>query len=91
VIFGNARRWPPDEFKSNLQGFFLVNGFVVIVVHTMSGNLTGNVFQNLIYALPGLALGLAAGFFFSKRISPGLFRNIVLIALLFLGASLLIL
>lgn len=91
VIYGNARRWPPDEFKSNLQGFFLVNGLVVIAVHTMSGNLTPSVFQNLIYALPGLVLGLAAGFLLSKRINPGLFRNIVLIALLFLGTSLLIL
>jgi hypothetical protein len=91
VIYGNARRWPPNEFKSNLQGFFLVNGLVVIAVHTISGNLTGDVFQNIIYALPGLVLGLAAGFFLSKRINPGIFRNIVLIALLFLGASLLIL
>jgi uncharacterized membrane protein YfcA len=91
VIYGNARDWPPDEFKSNLQGFFLVNGLVVIAVHTISGNMTGSVFQNLIYALPGLVLGLAGGFLLSKRINPGLFRNIVLIALLFLGTSLLIL
>jgi uncharacterized protein len=91
VIYGNARRWPPDEFKSNLQGFFLVNGLVVIAVHTISRNMTGDVFQNLIYTLPGLALGLAAGFLLSKRINPGPFRNIVLIALLFLGASLLVL
>ena len=91
VIYGNARRWPPDEFKSNLQGFFLVNGLVVIAVHGMSGNLTTDVFQTLIYGVPGLVLGLAAGFFLSKRINPDLFRNIVLIALLFLGASLLIL
>lgn len=91
VIFGNARRWPPDEFKSNLQGFFLVNGLVVIAVHAISGNLTGDVFQNLIYALPGLALGLIAGFYLSRRINPELFRKLVLVALLFLGASLLIL
>ena len=90
VIYGNARRWPPDEFKSNLQGLFLVNGIVVIAVHAMSGNVTGEVFQNVFYALPGIILGLAAGFFFSNRINPALFRTIVLIALLFLGASLLI-
>ncbi len=24
VIYGDAQRWPPAEFKSNLQGFFLV-------------------------------------------------------------------
>lgn len=90
VIYGNARRWPPDEFKSNLQGLFLVNGIVVIAVHTLSGNVTGEVFQNVFYALPGIVLGLAAGFFLSQRINPALFRTFVLIALLFLGASLLI-
>jgi uncharacterized membrane protein YfcA len=90
VIYGNARRWPPDEFKSNLQGFFLVNGIMVIAVHAISGNITTEVFRNLLYTLPGLALGLVAGFYLSTRINPGLFRNIVLVALLFLGASLLI-
>lgn len=91
VIYGNARRWSPDEFKSNLQSLFLVTGVVVIAAHGMSGNLTGDVFQNLLYAVPGLVLGLTAGFFLSKRLNPGLFRTVVLIALLFLGGSLLIL
>lgn len=91
VIYGNARQWPPDEFKSNLQGFFLINGLVVIAVHALSDNLTGAVFQNLIYAVPGLVTGLLAGFYLSKRINPELFRNTVLVALLILGASLLIL
>ena len=91
VIYGNARGWPPDEFKSNLQGFFLITGLVVIAVHGINGNLTGDVFQNLLFTIPALALGLAAGFYLSKRINPDVFRNIVLIDLLFLGASLLIL
>ncbi|MFN2143249.1 MAG: TSUP family transporter [Candidatus Promineifilaceae bacterium] len=91
VMYGNARRWPPDEFKSNLQGFFLINGIIVIIVHAAGGNITSDVFRDLIFALPGLALGLAAGFYLSMRINPALFRNIVLVALLFLGASLLIL
>jgi uncharacterized membrane protein YfcA len=91
VIYGNARRWPPDEFKSNLQGFFLVNGLVVIAVHALGGNVTAAVLQNVLYSLLGLALGLAAGFYLSRRINPEIFRTIVLVALLFLGASLLIL
>jgi uncharacterized membrane protein YfcA len=90
VIYGNARQWLPDEFKSNLQGFFLVNGIMVIGVHAIGGNITTEVFRNLLYTLPGLVLGLVTGFYLSTRINPGLFRNIVLVALLFLGASLLI-
>lgn len=89
VIYGDCRGWPPEEFKSNLQGFFLVNGILVIAVHALSGNVTGEVLQNILYALPGLAIGLPAGFYLSKRINPRLFHRIVLIALIFLGISLL--
>jgi hypothetical protein len=89
VIYGNSRGWPPDAFKGNLQGFFFINGLIVIAVHGLSGNLTGDVFQNILYALPGLILGLGAGFLFSKRLDPQLFSKIVLVALVFLGASLL--
>lgn len=89
VIYGNCRRWVPDEFKSNLQGFFLVNGVVIIAIHGLSGNMTTDVLQNFIYAIPGMALGLLAGFYLSKRINPDLFRNAVLIVLIILGAKLL--
>ena len=91
IIYGNCRSWPPDEFKSNLQGFFLVTGLVVLAVHGLSGNFTGDVWRNLLYALPGLVLGLASGFTLSHRINPILFRKIILVMLLFLGTSLLFL
>jgi len=91
VIYGNARGWSPDEFKSNLQGLFLVNGIIIVTVHAMGGNLTSEVFQYMLYGLPGVILGLVAGFILSKRINPELFRTTILIALLFLGASLLVL
>ncbi len=91
IVYGNCRSWPPDEFKSNLQGFFIVNGLVVIFVHGFSKNLTGIVFQNLIYSTPGVILGLIAGFYLSTRINPELFRKIVLVMLVILGASLLFL
>jgi uncharacterized membrane protein YfcA len=89
VIYGNCRAWPPTEFKSNLQGFFLINGLVVIAVHGINGNYSAEVFQNALYALPGIVLGLITGFYLSKRINAQLFHKIVLVALIFLGLSLL--
>jgi uncharacterized membrane protein YfcA len=85
IIFGNCRGWLPDEFKGNLQGFFLVNGLVVIAVHAFSGNLSSEVWANLLLALPGMALGLIAGFLLSSRINADLFRKIVLVILIILG------
>jgi uncharacterized protein len=88
VIYGDCRQWPPDEFKSNLQGFFLVTGLVVIVSHLLSGNMTSGVLQNLLFALPGLIAGLLCGFYLSKRINPRLFHKLVLAALIVLGLKL---
>ena len=31
IIYGSCRRWNPQEFKSNLQGFFLVNDTLAII------------------------------------------------------------
>ena len=90
IIFGNCRGWPPNEFKGNLQGFFLVNSSVVVVVHILSGNYTSDVWTNFLLAVPGLAIGLIAGFLLSKRINPELFRKIVLILLIILGIRLII-
>lgn len=89
IVYGTARRWPPAEFKSNLQGFFLVNGLVIIVSHAVSGNVTAVLWQNFLFALPGLVLGLLAGLALSDRLDPNRFRQLVLVLLLALGASLL--
>jgi uncharacterized membrane protein YfcA len=88
IIFGNCRGWPPDEFKGNLQGFFLVNSLVVVAVHLFSGNYNSEVWQNFLLAIPGLILGLVAGFLLSKRINAELFRKIVLVLLIILGIRL---
>ena len=89
IMYGNVRRWPPEEFKSNLQGFFIVVGLVIIVVHAFSGNITSEVWNNVFYSLPGIAVGLIAGFLLSKRINAELFRKIVLVLLIVLGVRLL--
>lgn len=90
IVYGNSRRWPPEEFKCNLQGFFLALGTIIIIVHAASGNFTGLVWKNLLYSLPGIIIGLIVGFAFSRRINAVLFRKIVLVALLFLGGALII-
>jgi uncharacterized membrane protein YfcA len=90
IVYGNSRRWPPEEFKCNLQAFFVVLGVIVIAVHALSGNLTSTVWQDLLFSLPGMALGLLAGFTLSERLNAELFGKIVLYLLIFLGLFLII-
>ena len=90
IIYGNLRRWSRAEFKSNLQGFFLVNGFVVIITHAVNGNLTGPVWRVWTLAAPTSLLGLAVGLWLDRLINPELFRKLVLYLLLLLGVGLLL-
>ncbi len=85
VIYGSCRRWELAAFKSNLQGFFLLNSTMVITSHALSHNFTSEVWQNYWVALPGIGLGLACGFFLDRYVNPEQFRKLVLGLLVFLG------
>ena len=88
VIYGSGRRWSPPEFKSNLQGFFLLNDALVITGHALSSHLTPVVWDNYRVALPALALGLIAGLGLERLINPAAFRKIVLLLLIVTGLRL---
>lgn len=90
IIYGNCRRWPPAEFKGNLQGFFLVNSTFVIIGHAMSGTLTPVVWHDFITVIPAILLALLLGSRLDRYLNPERFRRIVLMVLVILGLSLLI-
>ncbi len=89
IVYGSCRRWPPAMFKGNLQGYFLINGSLVMLTHLLMGNYTPIVLQRFLYAVPAVFLGLGLGFTLDGRIDPVLFRKLVLRLLLVLGAALL--
>ena len=88
VVYGTCSRWQPTEFKSNLQGIFIVNTVMTISSHALSHNYTPMVFQDYLIALPAIALGLALGLRVDRYINPAMFRKIVLLLLLLLGVRL---
>ena len=51
VMPANGRR---AEFKSNLQGFFLLNTVVIMGTHLLAGNYTSEVWRSSLVALPWL-------------------------------------
>lgn len=88
VVYGNCRRWSPQEFKSNLSGYFLLNSIMVVSTHWLSGNFTTDVTSRFLPALPALLLGFLLGQFMDRWLNPDLFRRIVLVLLIVLGARL---
>jgi uncharacterized protein len=88
IVYGNCRRWSPQEFKSNLSGFFLAGSSVVVSTHWAGGNLTSDVWFFFLISLPALLVGFLAGQGMDKWLNPETFRRIVLVLLAILGARL---
>lgn len=85
VVYGNCRKWTPQEFKSNLAGYFLVGSMMVVSTHWLSGNFTSIVWSNFWVTSPALLLGFLLGQSMDRWINPESFRRIVLVMLVVLG------
>jgi hypothetical protein len=90
ILYGNCRRWSRDSFKSNLQGFFVVNSVVVLLSHGVAGGFTAEVWGLVPFGLGAAVVGIVAGTGLDKRLNPETFRKVVLVLLLVLGVRLLV-
>ncbi len=90
IIYSDCRRWPPAEFKGNLQGFFVVSSSFIALSHAVNGNLTSNVWHHYLWALPAMFLGIIAGTSLDRFLNPTRFRGIVLVLLVFMGLRLIV-
>ena len=90
IIYGTCRGWKPAEFKTNLQGLFLINDVLAVASHAVAGNLTPQVWTGYLAALPVLALGILAGTSLDRWLDPLIFRKIVLILLVIMGLRMLL-
>ncbi len=90
IIYGDCRGWPRDEFKSNLQGFFIVISAAVLISHLVKGTITPAVVRYAVYAGPGMAVGALLGFASDRWFSPRTFRKIVLVLLVVMGIRMIV-
>ncbi|GJM42658.1 MAG: UPF0721 transmembrane protein [Ardenticatenaceae bacterium] len=89
VVYGSSRRWPPEAFRTNLQGYFLVTNTAVLIAHGLDGNLTAPFWRSALWSLPGIVAGFLVGLWLANRINPDRFKQLVLMFLLILGITLL--
>jgi uncharacterized membrane protein YfcA len=90
IVYAHSRGWSPQEFKANLQAFFLLIDTMTITSHAVSGNITPFVWQNFLLILPAIFIGLVAGLALDRLLNPARFRNIVLVMLIVLGLRMII-
>jgi uncharacterized protein len=89
IIYADARRWAADQMRSNVQGFFMFKGVVLVVTHALSGNYTPDVWTCFAWSLPAVVVGLLLGFSLYGKINDKRFRQIVLWLLVGVGAKML--
>lgn len=90
IMYANSRGWLPQEFKANLQVFFLQIDVITITSHALSGNVTSFVLQNYVLILPAIFIGLVGGLALERFLNPALFRKIVLVLLIVLGLRMIV-
>ena len=90
VIYAAFRGWKPEEFRSNLQGFFLVTNIIILLSHWADGNLTPVFWQASLWAIPGMLLAVVFGIFLGKWINVKRFRQLILLLLIISGIRLII-
>jgi hypothetical protein len=90
VIYGSCCKWEPLEFRSNLMGFFWCNTLYVVILRYLGGDYTSEIARTYLAVVPVVLLGMVTGLLLDKRVSPALFRKIVLVLLVGLGIQLML-
>jgi uncharacterized protein len=90
VIYGTIRKWPPDCFRANLQGYFFPANVIIIVSHGLGGLWTPTVGWYFLLSLPAVLLSMWIGNKLNRMIPQGHFDRYIHIILIMIGALLFI-
>lgn len=71
VIYGTMRKWPPEEFRANLQGYFFPTSLIILSSHALGGLWTAPVGKLYLLAIPAMVAAMLIG----NRIHKALPRN----------------
>lgn len=89
IVYGSTQTWSSDEFRGNLQGFYLLVDAAVLIGRVWQGQFTRRVIELSPWALVPLLVGIGVGAVLERRIRPAVFRRLVLGLLLLMGGRLL--
>jgi uncharacterized membrane protein YfcA len=85
IVYTSLQPWSKDMIKVTLQGFYVVSGILVVLMQTLNGLTTVEVWRLFFISLPALLIGTFTGSFFYGRISDQTYRKIMMTMLGLLG------
>jgi len=89
LVYCAMRRWSPEQFRVNLQGFFLPVSAVILTGHAVAGLWTPQVLWLYVLSWPIMLIAYLVGSRFSQHLGSEHFERLIYIALIVMGAALL--
>jgi len=90
VIYGVMRDWKPEQFRATLQGYFLVTGVAITLVHGLAGMWTAYVLRLFVFSLPAVLGAVLLGGWGADRIPEHRFQALVYGFLVVVGGLLIL-
>jgi uncharacterized protein len=90
VVYGSLRRWPQEQFRATLQGYFFPASLVGMAGYGIAGLWSASVTKYYLYSLPVVLVAIFAGRALNRRLEPRRFVICIDVCLLAIGAILLV-
>jgi hypothetical protein len=90
LIYQKITQKSKTAFKSAITGYFIVNSFIIVSIHLLTGITNEFVLKHFVYLFPVVILGYYLGHKTFKKINTTIFNKIVLFLLLVIASLLLI-
>ena len=90
AVYGALRRWPPEQFRATLQGYFLPASLAGMAGYCAAGYCTPTVMWFYLVSLPGALAAIFLGRVFNRRMKASSFVRYVHFGLIAIGAVLLV-
>lgn len=90
AIYGSLRKWPPQNFRSTMQAYFLITGPLIAAGQGMTGLWTQQMLTLYLWSLPAIAAAIVAGTFLHHKIPTAQFHRGLFLLVTALGAIMLV-
>lgn len=90
IVYGTARRWSAEQFRSTLQSYFFPLNIMIIFNHARSGLWTTDVWWLFALSFPVMLLTFWLGNRISDHLRQETFERLVYMSLVVLGVLLLV-
>ena len=90
IVYGTAKGWSPEQFRATLQSFFFPVSLMIVISQAREGFWTIDALRLFALSIPVLVIAFMLGNVLNTRLKTADFERLVYVALVVLGAMLLI-